>query len=359
MRQTDRCALILAGGSSRRMGQDKALLPWGKETLLERAVRFWLQSGRVDRVLVAEGTPGRLFPLPMGAEPVADRVPGRGPMEGLVAGFQYSGAELLYVSAVDLPNLRPEAILPPPEHDVSVYRRADRAEPLFGVYRASVVPAAQGLLDRGNGRMSDLLKAVRTDYYYTPPCLEGVLQNLNTPADCLAARAGSPPMVTVTGWSGSGKTTFLRGLIPALGRRGLRVAVIKHDAHGFEMDRQGKDTWLLSRAGAQHVAILGPGQWALLGRGERQLDQLRQCLPPVDLILGEGFKYSPLPKLEICRAGTGQERITRDDSLLALITDHPLEEPVPQLGLEDYEGCARLLCRSFGLGTEYTERKSI
>ena len=349
MEQTGRCALILAGGNSRRMGQDKALLPWGRETLLERAVRFWLQSGRVDRVLVAEGTPGRLAPLPPGAEPVADLIPGRGPMAGLVAGFQASGAELLYVSAVDLPNLRPEAILPPPEHDVSVYRRNGRPEPLFGVYRASVVPAAQRLLDRDNGRMSDLLKAVETDYYYTPPCLEGVLQNLNTPADCLAARAGSPPMVTVTGWANSGKTTFLRGLIPALGRRGLRVAVLKHDAHGFEMDREGKDTWLLSQAGAESVALLGPDQWAVLGRGERQLDQLRRCLPPVDLILGEGFKYSYLPKLEIYRAGAGRERITRDDSLLALITDEKREELVPQLGLEDYEGCAELLCRSFGL----------
>lgn len=350
MQQTDRCALILAGGRSRRMGQDKALLPWGRETLLERAVGFWLRSGRVDRVLVAEGTPGRLSPLPPGAEPVADRVPGRGPMEGLVAGFQASGAELLYVSAVDLPNLRPEAILPPPEHDVAVYRRNGRPEPLFGVYRASVVPAARALLDRGNGRMSALLEAVHTDYYYTPPCLEGVLQNLNTPADCLAARAGSPPMVAVTGWANSGKTTFLRGLIPALRRRGLRVAVLKHDAHGFEMDQEGKDTWLLSRAGAQGVAILGPGRWAVLGSGEGQLDQLRRCLPPVDLILGEGFKYSPLPKLEIYRAGAGHGRITRDDSLLALITDERQEEPVPQLGLEDYEGCAGLLCRRFGLG---------
>ena len=350
MQKTDRCALILAGGRSRRMGQDKALIRWGNETLLERAVRFWQTSGRVDRVLVAEGTPGRLSPLPLGAEPVADRIPGRGPMEGLVAGFEASRAELLYVSAVDLPNLRPEAILPPPEHDVAVYRRDGRPEPLFGVYRRNVVPAARGLLERGNGRMSALLEAVHTDYYYTPPCLEGVLQNLNTPADCLAARAGCPPMVAVTGWANSGKTTFLRGLIPALGRRGLRVAVVKHDAHGFEMDREGKDTWLLSRAGAESVAILGPNQWAALGSGERSLEELRRCLPPVDLILGEGFKYSPLPKLEICRAGAGQGRITWDDSLLALITDEGLEEPVPQLGLEDYEGCARLLCRSFGLG---------
>lgn len=349
MEQRGSCALILAGGRSSRMGQDKALLPWGRETLLERAVRFWQRSGRVERVLVAEGTPGRLLPLPPGAEPVADRVPDRGPMEGLVAGFLASGAELLYVSAVDLPNLRPQAILPPPEHDVSVYRRSGRPEPLFGVYRRSVLPAAQALLQQGNGKMSALLEAVETDYYYTPPGLEGVLQNLNTPGDLLAARAGCPPMVAVTGWSGSGKTTFLRGLIPALRRRGLRVALIKHDAHGFELDREGKDTWLLSRAGAEEVAILGPGQWAVLGRGERDLDWLRRCLPPVDLILGEGFKFSPLPKLEVHRSAAGADLITRDDSLLALITDEPLDSPAPQLGLGDFEACAGLLCSSLGL----------
>lgn len=346
------CAVVLAGGRSRRMGRDKARINWGGETLLERAVRFWRQSGRVEQVLVAEGAPGHLPVLPPGARAVADPVPDKGPMAGLVAAFRASGADLLYVSAVDLPNLTEQAILPPPEHDAAVYRRAGGVEPLFGVYRRSVLPWAEALLERGDGKMSHLLQVVRTDYYYTPPCLEGVLQNLNSPEDCLAARAGSPPMVAVTGWSGSGKTSFLRGLIPALKRRGFRLAALKHDSHGFEMDREGKDTWLLRRAGAEAVAILGSGQWAALGQGERGLDALRRSLPPVDLILAEGFKRSPLPKLEICRAAAGQGRIIRDDSLLAVVTDRRLEEAVPQFGLEDYEGCAELLCRSFGLGQE-------
>ncbi len=344
-----RCALVLAGGRSSRMGRDKALLRWGEETLLERAVRFWRASGRVDRVLVAEGAPGHFPALPPGALAVPDRAPGRGPMEALVSAFLASGAELLYVSAVDMPNLTAKAILPPPEHDAAVYRRPGRVEPLFGVYRRSVLPAAEGLLERGRGGMSDLLAAVKTDYYYTPPCLERVLQNLNTPADCLAARAGNPPMVAVTGWANAGKTTFLLGLIPALARRGVRVAAVKHDAHGFEMDREGKDTWRLARAGAESVAILGPDRWAALGRGERSLEELRRALPPADLILGEGFKRSPLPKLELHRAGSGG-LICRDDSLLAVVTDQELETAVPRFGWEDYEACAGLLCRTFGLG---------
>ena len=92
-----------------------------------------------------------------------------------------------------MPNLTEQAILPPPEHDAAVYRRLGRSEPLFGVYRRSVLSAAEALLEQGRGRMTDLLEAVETDYYYTPPCLEMVLQNLNTPADMLAARAGTPP----------------------------------------------------------------------------------------------------------------------------------------------------------------------
>lgn len=349
MRQKRSFALVLAGGRSSRMGRDKALLDWGGETLLERAVGFWQRSGRVDGVLVAEGIPGRCSPLPPGARAVPDRVPGRGPMEGLVSALLASGAELLYVSAVDMPNLTEQAILPPPEHDAAVYRRLGRSEPLFGVYRRSVLSAAEALLEQGRGRMTDLLEAVETDYYYTPPCLETVLQNLNTPADMLAARAGTPPMVAVTGWANSGKTTFLQGLIPTLTRRGVRVAAVKHDAHGFEMDREGKDTWRLSRAGAESVAILGPEQWAVLGGGERSLAALRGALPPVDLILGEGFKHSALPKLELYRRWIGQGRICRDDSLLALISDEALEASVPRFGLEDYEGCAALLCETFSL----------
>ena len=344
-----RAALVLAGGRSSRMGEDKALLNWGGETLLERAVRFWRTSGLVERVLVAVGTEDHFAHLPEGAEAVADLERGRGPMAGLAAGFRASGAEVLYVSAVDMPNLTVEAVLPVPEHDAAVYRLNGRREPLFAVYRRSVLPVTERLLAEGSGKVGAMLDAVQTDYYYAPPFLAPVFQNVNTPAERLLARAGTPPMVTVMGWANSGKTTFLQGLIPALTRRGLKVAVVKHDAHGVAVDHEGKDTWKLARAGAETTAILGPEQWAVMSRSDCDLDALRRRMPPVDLILGEGFKFSCLPKIEVHRKATGHALITHDDSLLAAVTDETLDTPAPQLALDDFEGCAAVICQCFGL----------
>lgn len=343
-REEVRAALVLAGGQSSRMGEEKALLDWGGETLLERAVRFWRTSRLVQQVWVAVGRKDHFSRLPEGALAVPDLQPGQGPMAGIVAGFRASRADVLYVSAVDMPNLSLEAVLPVPEHDAAVYRRNGRREPLFAVYRRSVLPAAERLLEEHCGKVGAMLDAVTTDYYYAPPCLEAVFQNVNTPADLLRARAGTPPMVTVMGWANSGKTTFLEGLIPILTGCGIRVAVIKHDAHGISVDHEGKDTWRLAKAGAETTAILGPDQWAIMSREETDLDALRRKLPPVDLILGEGFKFSHLPKIEVHRKAAGHALITRDSTLLAVMTDEVLDTAAPQLALDNFEGCADLLC---------------
>lgn len=344
-------ALVLAGGHSSRMGTDKALLNWGGESLLERAVRFWRGSGLVERVLVSVGSENHFTPdqLPESVQIVVDREQGHGPMAGLAAAFECSDAEVLYVSAVDMPNLSREAVLPLPRGDAAVYQLNGRLEPLFGVYRRSALPVAQRLLASGQGKMRLLLDALSTEYYYAPPILQPVFQNLNTPEEALRARAGTPPAVAVVGWHNAGKTTFLRGLIPALNARGVRVAAIKHDAHGFEMDHEQTDTWFLRQAGAADVAILGPNGWAALGSERRTMDDIRRILPPVDLILAEGFKYSLLPKLEIHRRALGQPLITADETLLALLTDETVLSAAPQMAPDDFDGCAELLCARFGL----------
>ena len=186
--QNLRCALVLAGGRSSRMGSDKALLrPDGDdgETFLERAVRFWKESGAVDRILVAVGQPGHLEPLPEGAEAVYDLLEDRGPMAGILSAFRQTDAELLYVSAVDMPNLQKEAILPIPseDNDAAVYLLDGRPEPLFGIYRRTIRDAAENLLLSGRGKMSLLLDQVRTEYRRIPEGWEYIFWNVNTRED--------------------------------------------------------------------------------------------------------------------------------------------------------------------------------
>ncbi len=157
-----------------------------------------------------------------------------------------------------------------------------------------------------------------------------------------------PPIVSVVGRSDSGKTTFLEKLIPELKKLGLRVAVVKHDRHGFEMDRPGKDTWRLRQAGADAVMISAPNQMALIRGGlsqELPLDELATLVSDaVDLVLTEGYKSGDKPKIEVSRKVIAEgELLCTDEELLAVVSDHTHNVSVPQFDLEDAEGVAALL----------------
>lgn len=153
------------------------------------------------------------------------------------------------------------------------------------------------------------------------------------------------PIITFVGKSGTGKTTFLEKLIPALKRRGLRLAVLKHDAHHFEMDKPGKDTYRFTAAGADVVTISNSEKFALIEQppAELTLTEIISRLPQVDLVLTEGYKKNPYPKIEIHRACLNRPLLSPEAQLLAVVTDEPLPLRVPQLSLEDVSGCADVI----------------
>ena len=155
----------------------------------------------------------------------------------------------------------------------------------------------------------------------------------------------STPVITFVGLSGTGKTTFLEKLIPVLKDRGLRLAVLKHDAHHFEMDHPGKDTYRFSAAGADVVAISNREKFAMIEQppAELSLEEIISRLPEVDLVLTEGYKKNDRPKIEIHRAELNRPLIAEPGELLAVMTDEPLPVSVPQLPLTDAAGCADLI----------------
>lgn len=155
----------------------------------------------------------------------------------------------------------------------------------------------------------------------------------------------SVPVITFVGKSGTGKTTFLEKLIPVLKANGLRLAVLKHDAHHFEMDKPGKDTYRFTAAGADVVTISNREKFALIERPQEELSlrEIISRLPQVDLVLTEGYKKSHYPKIEIHRAVLQRPLIAPPEQLLAIMTDEPLDVPIRQLGLEDTAGCAALI----------------
>lgn len=153
------------------------------------------------------------------------------------------------------------------------------------------------------------------------------------------------PVVSVVGRSNVGKTTLMEKLIAELKRRGYRVGTVKHNAHGFEIDRPGKDTWRHAQAGSDVVAISDPGRLAMIARTpELSLDEVVSRLPiEVDIVLTEGYKWGDKPKIEVSRAACGRELICDDEELLAVATDQQLETAAPQYSLDDAPGLVDLL----------------
>ena len=136
-------------------------------------------------------------------------------------------------------------------------------------------------------------------------------------------------LLGITGWSGSGKTTLLTALIPVLATHGLSVSTVKHAHHDFDLDQPGKDSWRHRAAGAQEVLIAAGRRWALLHENHGPEPDLADLLPrlaPVDLVLVEGYKASPHPKLEVHRPSLGKPPIWpgRTD-IIAVASDTPLQ----------------------------------
>jgi molybdopterin-guanine dinucleotide biosynthesis protein B len=158
----------------------------------------------------------------------------------------------------------------------------------------------------------------------------------------------------IAGWSGSGKTTLLERLIPCFTARGLKVSVIKHAHHGFDIDRPGKDSHRHREAGASEVMLACGERWALMherrDEAEPTLAGLLARMSPCDLVLIEGFKQEPVPKVEVYRPEAGKPPLFpgRED-IVAVATATPLDTALPQLPLDDVEAIARFIMNHLDL----------
>ena len=154
----------------------------------------------------------------------------------------------------------------------------------------------------------------------------------------------------IAGWSGSGKTTLLEKLIPQFTARGLKVSVIKHAHHGFDIDRPGKDSYRHREAGASEVLLSCNDRWALMrerrDEAEVTLDELLARLAPCDLVLIEGFKQEPVPKLEVYRPENGKPPLFPERSdIVAVASDVALATSLPRLALDDVAGIAEFVMK--------------
>ena len=156
------------------------------------------------------------------------------------------------------------------------------------------------------------------------------------------------------GWSGSGKTTLIEQLIPRLVSRGLRVSLIKHAHHNFDVDQPGKDSFRHRYAGCSEVLITSAARWALMhelrGAEELRLPDALARLSPCDLALVEGYKRFAIPKLEVYRAEVGEALIhPYDSNIVAIASDAKVNTKLPQFDLNAPEQIAAFVLKQVGL----------
>lgn len=161
------------------------------------------------------------------------------------------------------------------------------------------------------------------------------------------------------GYSGAGKTTLIEGLIPRFVAQGLKVSLIKHTHHGFDIDQPGKDSWRHREAGAHEVMLLSDQRWVLMHEMRNDPDQPPPQLPdmikhmsPCDLLILEGFKSSPWDKIEVHRVANGKPLIWPEaPGLVAVVSDQAVDCPLPQLDINDHTAVAAFVLQHTGLNT--------
>jgi len=150
------------------------------------------------------------------------------------------------------------------------------------------------------------------------------------------------------GWSGSGKTTLIEKLIPRFSGAGLRVSLIKHAHHTFDVDQAGKDSYRHRHAGASEILVTSSRRWVLMhelrGAHEPSFEEQAKRMSACDLLLVEGFKFAPIPKLEVWRAATGEGMLhPNDPHIVAVASDAKIDTRLPLLDLNDDAAIAKFV----------------
>ena len=365
--------VLLAGGRSRRAGVDKRWLVLEGRTLLLRNLSFLRDVFPTVVVSVGADDDPDLGDA-AGAQLLPDAFPGGSPLAGIATALERFGAPV-FVLAVDIAT--PDAgaaariLAAFAGRDVSLPAIDVHLEPLFAVYGPRCLAPMRTLLAAGRHRIVEAFSGLTVARVPFPDATP--FHNINTMADFERARrltdrrvgrtahasrgasahtadAAEPPrqpaLIAVVGKSDSGKTTLVERLIPQLVTLGLRVGSVKHDAHGFEIDHPGKDSWRHGQAGGEAYAIASPDRLAFVTHltGELPLEEIaRRFFAGFDIVVAEGYKRSAPHKVEVFRRAAGhREPLCAPGEALAVVTDAELDV-APRFALDDAAGLARFL----------------
>ena len=367
-------AVILCGGKSTRMAQDKAELLIGKKTFLQQIEKNLKDA---DEILLSVKD-RRDYPE-IGARHIEDRDEDKGPLMGLCSVLEECSYDKVWVMSCDMPLVNwdtaqeLEHYLTDGIDAVIPVDRTGKKYVLCAWYRKSTLEILKEQLESGDLKVKHLLGRLRVCYVAVEGLSDGShkFQNINTreeyqaftgQSDSISNRescgksAGTAvrpdkelhtdiPIVSFVAYSGTGKTTFLERLIPKLKARGLKIAIVKHDGHRFEIDHEGKDSDRFTKAGADVTGLISSEKAVLMENRQTDPEEFLKKIDGVDLILTEGFKQGPWPKIMLHRKGTGKPMPLLPEECLAVISDVEILDCKNVFPLEEIEKTADFLFR--------------
>lgn len=367
-------AVILCGGKSTRMAQDKAGLLIGKKTFLQQIEKNLKDA---DEILLSVKD-RRDYPE-IGARHIEDREADKGPLMGLCSVLEECSYDKVWVMSCDMPLVNwdtaqeLEHYLTDGIDAVIPVDRTGKKYVLCAWYRKSILEILKEQLESGDLKVKHLLERLRVCYVAVEGLTDGIrkFQNINTreeyqvftgQSDSISNRescgksAGTAvrpdkelhtdiPIVSFVAYSGTGKTTFLERLIPKLKARGLKIAIVKHDGHRFEIDHEGKDSDRFTKAGADVTGLISSEKAVLMENRQTDPEEFLKKIDGVDLILTEGFKQGPWPKIMLHRKGTGKPMPLLPEECLAVISDVKILDCENVFPLEEIEKMADFLFR--------------
>jgi molybdenum cofactor guanylyltransferase/molybdopterin-guanine dinucleotide biosynthesis protein MobB len=331
--------VILAGGRAQRMGgQDKGLIAYRGQSLVSHVMSRLLPQ--VDSLIINANRNIDTYQS-FGFQVIEDSVTGFcGPLAGMLSAMQTVTTEYILTAPCDSPRISHqlrqrmmEALLY--QHaDIAVAHDGERLQPVFCLVPTRLKDDLARFLESGDRKIDLWLekhKLAVVDFSDQKDTFINLnyltdLEDTPTPISC------SRPLIGFAAFSGTGKTTLLRQLIPELNSRGINLAVIKHAHHNFDIDIPGKDSYEIRKSGAQQVLVSSSKLMALMETQPHDLAEprLTDLLPrlnmnTIDLVIVEGFKHEIMPKIELHRPSLQKPLLySSDTNIIAIATDKPL-----------------------------------
>lgn len=364
--------VILAGGKGRRMGgKEKALIP-----LLDRPLLSYVLesiSGQVAPIALNINTNLDQF-YKFGYQIIEDPIKGHlGPLAGILASLNWAhtlNQKWVLTLPCDTPFLPKNIVgemIKAKNNDLSldlvVARSKGYNHPVIALWKSELSSKLKISLEEGI-RKIDLftanLKIGYVDFDSNKNIQFDPFTNLNSPLDLIYAQqilGRLPPFFGLAGWSGSGKTTLCTKLIENFTKIGIKVGTLKHAHHKFELDKPGKDSFNLRKAGSRPMIISSKERFALIQENdnneEKSLFQMLEMfakdpIQKCDLIIVEGFKNEPIPKIEVYRKVIGKPELYKEDNnIFAIATDTIINASIPILDLNKVNSISDYILKKF------------